>query len=333
MKIPDPVYNPQFNITRSSHVVLGVSDLEVSRRFYTDVIGLVVTHADSDALYLRGLEEACHHSLVLRKDKTPQCHRVGFRMFSEQDLENAFAYFKKTGVEVSWAKVAYQGKTLHVTDPAGVPLEFCARMPVEHRHVTDFAIFKGGCAHRLDHYQVLTPDIQAQCEFYVALGFRLSEYVVANKSEDFVGIFLQRKGNPHDLVFFSGTGPRFHHVAYTTIDSHTMLRACDVAGNLGFGNLVERGPGRHGPGHAQYTYFRDPDGHRIELFTTHYQVMDIENEPVRWDATSKLRKEVWGLPAQRAWFEDASTFPGVTPKPPKVQEAGLTLEQFLSLQN
>ena len=30
---------------------------------------------------------------------------------------------------------------------------------------------------------------------------------------------------------------------------------------------------------------RDPDGHRIELFNTHYQTMDIDDEPVRWDAS------------------------------------------------
>ena len=118
-------------------------------------------------------------------------------------------------------------------------------------------------------------------------------------------MFLQRKGNPHDLVFLNGAGPRLHHVAYTSIDAFTLLRACDVAGNLGFGKSVERGPGRHGPGHAQFVYFRDPDGHRIELFTTHYQTMDIEHEPMRWDSKSKLRREIWGLPAQRVWFEEA----------------------------
>jgi hypothetical protein len=39
---------------------------------------------------------------------------------------------------------------------------------------------------------------------------------------------------------------------------------------------------RRPPQHA-YVYFRDPDGHRVELFNTHYQIMDIENEPVGWD--------------------------------------------------
>ncbi|MGY3484247.1 hypothetical protein ACVW1C_002130 [Bradyrhizobium sp. USDA 4011] len=29
-----------------------------------------------------------------------------------------------------------------------------------------------------------------------------------------------------------------------------------------------------------YVCMRDPDGHRVELFNTHYQIMDIENEPI-----------------------------------------------------
>jgi catechol 2,3-dioxygenase len=58
--------------------------------------------------------------------------------------------------------------------------------------------------------------------------------------------------------------------------------ACNVAGALGFGDCIERGPGRQGPGHAQYLSVRDPDGHRAELFTTHYQLIDVEHGPVGW---------------------------------------------------
>ena len=302
MKIPPPNYSPPFNITRASHLVSTVGDIEASLAFYGELIGLVVSDRDPDRLYLRGLEEACHHSLVLeRSPEPPACRRIGFRVFTEEDLDKAEAYYRRAGLPTRWIEAPHQGRTLHVTDPHGTPLEFCATMAVMPRLVTEFHRFKGGCAHRLDHFQVLVPDVQGACEFHMRQGFRLSEYIVDDRREELTGVFLQRKGNPHDLVFVNGAGPRLHHVAYTSVDAHTLLRACDVAGNLGYGKQVERGPGRHGPGHAQFVYFRDPDGHRVELFTTHYQIMDIENEPVRWDSTSKLRREQWGLPAQRAW--------------------------------
>jgi catechol 2,3-dioxygenase len=107
-------------------------------------------------------------------------------------------------------------------------------------------------------------------------------------------VFLQRKGNPHDIVFAPGAGPRLHHVAFAIPESHHFFHVCDLAAQMGFAANIEYGPGRHGPGHALFVYLRDPDGHRIELFNTHYQVMDIENEPVRWDASYAMQRR-WQL--------------------------------------
>jgi catechol 2,3-dioxygenase len=207
--------------------------------------------------------------------------------------------------------------------------EYCARMPVMPRQITQFNLHKGGCPQRIDHYQLLTPNVRKACEFYMDIGFRLSEYI-APDDDALSGAFLQRKGNPHDVVFFNGPGPQLHHVAYFAQEGANLLRACDIAGALGFGSHVERGPGRHGPGHAMFVYFRDPDGHRIELFNTHYQVMDIENEPVRWDPSDKNVSFPWGLPAQRSWFEEATPFEGRKVERPTVMPNPLTLDRFLS---
>ena len=67
MSIPKPVYNPPFDVTRASHSVLTVKDLAVSRNFYVDLLGFIVSDEDKDTLYLRGVAEACHHSLVLKR--------------------------------------------------------------------------------------------------------------------------------------------------------------------------------------------------------------------------------------------------------------------------
>ena len=120
-------------------------------------------------------------------------------------------------------------------------------------------------------------------------------------------MFLQRKGNPHDIVFAPGPGPRLHHAAFGIPESYHFFYVCDLAANMGFAANIEYGPGRHGPGHALFVYMRDPDGHRIELFNTHYQVMDIENEPMRWDASQSMKRR-WQLPARQQWFAEASPF-------------------------
>ena len=291
MALPVTNFDPAFRITRASHVVLTVRDLAASRRFYSDVIGLVLTAEEDNTLYFRGVEGLfCHHSLVLRQGSDISCVRPACAC-SPMAIREFKGLLRVEGCPATCGRAA-SGRTLHVTDPAGTPLEFCATMPVLPRMITTFTRHAGGSALRLDHYQVLTPDVRKICEFYMAAGFRLSEYIAPAGTFDLRGVFLQRKGNPHDIVFFNGAGPRLHHFAYLAPEVHHLLHACDVAGALGYGSSVERGPGRHGPGHAMFVYFRDPDGHRVELFNTHYQVMDIENEPVAWDPATTMSRSL-----------------------------------------
>jgi catechol 2,3-dioxygenase len=330
MTLPIVNLDPAFRITRTSHVVLTVRDIAASKRFYTQVLGLIVSAEEADTLYLRGVEEACHHSLVLRQGSEPSCMRLGMRMLTDDDLERGKDYFDARGCTTAWADVPHQGRTLHVTDPVGTPMEFCATMAVMPRKITAFTEQRGGCALRLDHFQVLTTDVAKAANFYMEAGFRLTEYIAPRGTHDLSGVFLQRKGNPHDIVFFNGAGPRLHHFAFLAPEVHHLLHACDVAGELGFGSKVERGPGRHGPGHAMFVYFRDPDGHRVELFNTHYQVMDIENEPVGWDPADPNVSYPWGFPARAAWFEEATNFAGAPVREPQVKPTPMTLERYLA---
>jgi catechol 2,3-dioxygenase len=328
MDLPQTDHDTPFNITRTSHVVLTVKDLEASRLFYTEVVGLIVTEQIDDTLYLRGVEEACHHSFVLKQSNgAPACERLGMRVRRERDLDLLKTFFDQSGCPTAWAEVPHQGRTLRVTDISGVPLEFCALMTVLPRPLTQFHLHKGGCAHRIDHYQILVPDVRKACAFYMSAGFWLTEYLSPPNSGELTGVFLARKGNPHDIVFFKEAGPRLHHTAFTAPETYHIMRACDVAGALGFGSVVERGPGRHGPGHALYVYLRDPDGHRVELFNTHYQAMDMEVPPVGWDPA---KANPWGLPAQKKWFVQATPFAGAEQIEPATRPNPLTLERYLA---
>ena len=99
-RIPKTNFNPPFNITRASHLVFTVRDLARSREFYTEVMGLIVSDEDAGTLWLRGVEERAHHSLTLKKTTgQPQCERVGFRVFMDEDLDKAKAHFDKTGIK------------------------------------------------------------------------------------------------------------------------------------------------------------------------------------------------------------------------------------------
>jgi catechol 2,3-dioxygenase len=306
VQLPQPLYKPPFSITRASHVVQRVRDLEASRAFYVDLLGLVVSDETPTTLWLRGLEEGCHHSLVLKSGEGA-CERVGMRVLTEEDLDLLAAHFLKCGYPTSWVDVEHQGRTLHTTDPAGTPLEFCAVMATRPRLFHHLEAYRGASAQRLDHVQVVTPHVRACLEFYMAMGFRLSEYVVNEGGDDLMMVFLQRKGNPHDLVFAAGPGPRLHHVAYTVPETQHLMSAADLFVRGGFASQVEFGPARHfSPGLARFLYLRDPDGHRVELFPSHYQTIDIEDEPIRWQVP-EFQIGGWQTPPER-WFKEATPF-------------------------
>ena len=79
MPIRKPIFDPPFNVVRASHLELGVRDLASSRAFYVDCLGLLVSDETADALYLRGVEERNHHSLVLRRSRVAEIGRASCR--------------------------------------------------------------------------------------------------------------------------------------------------------------------------------------------------------------------------------------------------------------
>lgn len=48
-------------------------------------------------------------------------------------------------------------------------------------------------------------------------------------------------------------------------------------------------------------------GHRVELFNTHYQTMDSEDEPIGWEL-SKLLGDGWGPPPPQSWLTETQAF-------------------------
>jgi len=188
---------------------------------------------------------------------------------------------------------------------------------------------RGAGALRMDHYQVLVPDVLATTKFYMDLGFRISDYLYVESAQRVVGTFLHRKDNPWDIVLLTRSGPRFHHGGYVVEAFEDIVRACDVAGNLGFADRLEHGPGRHGHQHSYYLYVRDPDGHRTELLLPGIQIIDIDDEPMMCPVKPNANSNLWGLPAPKSWVEEATNFAGV---PVKETPAGspMTAERYLA---
>lgn len=324
MPIRHPAPRTPFNIIRMSHIELGVTDLEASRRFYVDILGLIETEQVGNSLYLRGLEERNHHSFVLTQTDRPVVRRMGYKVSCEEDLDLLAERFEQLGLPVAWVDQYAQGRTLQVRDPMGMPLEFYFRMDQVPRMLQKYEHYRGCRPMRIDHFNCFTPDVQASHDFYaLQLGFRTTEYTETDDGREppeLWAVWMHRKGNVHDLAFTNGLGPRLHHVAVWASSVNDILHLCDVMSTTGYLQNMERGPGRHGISNAFFLYTRDPDGHRVEIYTGDYLTVDPDFEPIRWGLRDPQRQTLWGHPAPRSWFEEGSLFEGVEElRPPVVQ--------------
>jgi len=319
MPIREPNPHPPFNVVRVAYVDFLSTDLARSKAFWVDTLGYILTEETRDALYLRGLEERGHHSVILRKAAQPGVSAVGFKVFSEQDLDEAALFCKSRGIPHRFVEKSAQGRTLSVIDPVGMPMELYFRMDQCDSLLRKYGSYRGSHILRIDHANTFTPDVQASYDFYNELGFRPTEYTETEDGKELWAVWLHRKGNVHDLAFTNGRGPRLHHMGVWVSSVTSIIHTCDVLATTGWLSSMERGPGRHGISNAFFLYLRDPDGHRVELFTSDYLTVDPDMKPLRWDLRDPQRQTLWGAPAPKSWFEEGSVFAGQPVREPVLE--------------
>ncbi|WP_103354261.1 3,4-dihydroxyphenylacetate 2,3-dioxygenase [Amycolatopsis sp. CA-128772] len=296
------------DVIRCAYAELVVTDLAASRAFYVDVLGLVVTHEDADALYLRAFEEYLHHSLVLRKGPVPALGVLAYRVRTPADLDLAEAYYRALGCRVERRAAGATrgiGEAVRVLDPLGFPVEFFHEAEHVERFTQRYDVHGAGALSRLDHFNLDTPDVPAARKYYEGLGFRVSEDIQDEEGTVYAA-WMFRKPTVHDVALTGGDGPRLHHIAFASHERHQILHICDHLGALRKSGMIERGPGRHGVSNAFYLYVRDPDGHRIELYTHDYYTGDPDNPVITWDVHDNQRRDWWGNPVVPSWYTDAS---------------------------
>ncbi len=299
-----------FDIVRLAYADLIVTDLGRAREFWVDQVGFHLSEQTDDALYLRGFDEFVHHSVRLTLGSTPACERLGYRVRSDDDLDRAERWFADRGCPVHWVPAGTTpglGRALRTQDPFGFTLEFVHHMDHAPRLVQRYDLRpRGGGVNRIDHMNVVTPDVVESHDFYRDLGFGLSETI--QDGDELYATWMFRKPSMHDAAFTLGTGPMLHHVGFHVSESHHILSLCDLMGSLDLAHTIERGPGRHGVSNAFYLYLRDPDGHRIEMYTTDYFTGDPDHETLRWDIRDPRRRDFWANPIVPGWFVGAAPF-------------------------
>ncbi|TCZ77750.1 3,4-dihydroxyphenylacetate 2,3-dioxygenase [Paenibacillus albiflavus] len=300
-----------FSIIRIANIVMNVTDLERSRKFYVDALGFIETESDENNIYLRGLEEHNHHCVHLVKADKAGIVVMGYKVMKESDLDEIEKLFKSKGLKTKWMPKGTQhamGRALRAQDVSGLSLEFYAEMDKVERLLQRYDLYKGARIQRMDHVNCFVPDVLKAYDFFTKeLGFACSEYT-ALEDDTYYATWLHRKQNVHDQAFMNGEGPRLHHVGFWLPDPLALIHACDVLASLGYQASIERGPGRHGLSNAFFLYLRDPDGIRVELYNGDYLTSDPDLGPIKWDINDPRRQTFWGSKTPDSWFNEGTPF-------------------------
>ncbi|MFT9848104.1 3,4-dihydroxyphenylacetate 2,3-dioxygenase [Aneurinibacillus sp. REN35] len=300
-----------FDIIRLAHVEFNVTDLEKARDFYVRALGFIETESDEAHIYLRAIEDANHHCLVLTKADTPSLNHIAYRVASEEQLYKLEAFLLTQNVPLRWVEKGEergQGRALRMQDPGGIPVEFFFEMEKAERMLQKFDLHTGAKIKRIDHANCLVTDINYLNTWYMKeLGFKCSEYTVTGQGEEesLWASWLHRKPSVHDLALINERGPRLHHIGFWVDDAKSILDACDYLAASGYAMHIERSPGRHGTSNAFFVYVRDPDGHRLELYTGDYFTDDPDWEPVKWHLEDPQRATFWGTEPPQTWKTQA----------------------------
>jgi 3,4-dihydroxyphenylacetate 2,3-dioxygenase len=318
---------PVPDIIRSAYATLIVTDLAEARRFWVDLLGFVITFEDSSSLYLRGYDELAHHNLILRTGTDAAAGSLGFRVRSSADLDRAEAYYAALGCRserLPAGAVRGLGEVVRVEDPLGFLIDFFDSSEHPERLQQRYDLRRGAEVARFDHFNICVPDVPRAYEYYSGLGFGLSETI--EDGQTLYAAWMYRKQTVHDMAFTGGAGPRLHHLGFFAHEAHSVLRTCDILGSLALEHHIERGPGRHGVSNAFYVYLRDPDGHRLEIYTSDYYTGDPDHPVLRWSVLDPRRRDFWGNAVIPSWYSEASPVLDLDGKVRPVAELAQTAE-------
>lgn len=250
-----------FLYRRLAYVALNVSDLQRSKLFYRDMMGLDVSSEDEG----RSVAMRCDThamSLALYQSESVGLRRVGFQLASLEDLHKAREFFCSKGLDVwdvpeSEKPFLKIDQAFRVLEPeTGITFEFFDNM-IEPGEAFVPRLAK---IQRLGHVVIRTTRLD-ECWASLAENFGLlpSDYVVDK------AVWARCYPNPlhHSFALVGSEEDGLHHVNFMVSELDDVGRARNRL--LDAGVEIVFGPGRHKPSGSVFLYFLDPDGMTAEF--------------------------------------------------------------------
>ena len=273
------------------YVALSASDIERSRAFYTDMVGLQEVDEVDGQVFLRCSDS--HHDIILcpAGSREPGLKRIGWEMESAKALAAVAEELEQAGVKVVPVS-ADEASVLGIRDAVrgvnpttGTMHEFYAHMdfgkePFRPTHTN----LEG-----MGHVVLATADMPASERFYCeTLNFRISDRIG--------DIVSHMRCFPNRLHHTFGIGaasqPQLHHLTFMVNHVDDIGRANKRMADHQV--PIVYGPGRHPQSGSFFFYFLDPDGVTLEYSQGMEEFSERDPRPPRVFDLHVNSMDYWG---------------------------------------
>ena len=315
-----------WDIAHLAHVEILTPKLDESTRFFTEVMGMSITAALGDSVYLRAYDDYEHHTLKLTANKQPGMRHFAWRARSKQCLANRVAAIKSTGLGIGWNDGDLgHGPAYEFRSPDGHLTELYFESEKYHCTAKDQSALKNTASRfpgrginvrRIDHLNLFASDVRAFRDFQLEnLGGVLSETIVNNLEEMHPhAVWFMVNSKSYDLAVTYDAlqmKGRFHHVTYAVNSREEVLIAADIC--LENGIQIETGPHKHTIQQTFFLYVYEPGGNRVEIAnTTARLITDPDYETVVWTLEERKKGQAWGLPTIPSFHSRGTPMPSIT---------------------
>ena len=298
---------PIMDVAHLGHLELLTPTPEKSLDFFVNVLGMTKSGRQGESVYLRGWDDYERYSLKLtgpglRASGTPRSARAAHRRCNAGWQRWRRRAWPSGGTRASWATARPSSSAIRtgICWKSTIETEWYqapeALRPALKNQAQRLPA-RGVNVRRIDHFNCLAADIQANREFFQStLGFRLTEQIVLDDGTE-VGMWLTATNKSYDFAYTReahGVKGRFHHVTFALDSREAILQAADVF--LENGVFIETGPHKHAVQQTFFLYVYEPGGNRVEVANAGARlVLAPDWKPITWTETERKKGQAWGL--------------------------------------
>lgn len=318
-----PIRDTIWDLAHLGHVEMLTPRLDESTRFFTDIMGMSISAAVGDSVYLRAYDDYEHHTLKLTASPQPGMRHFAWRARSPQALARRVAAIEATGLGIGWNEgdlghgpaYAFRSPDGHLTEIYFETEKYRCGPHDQSALKNTASRFpgRGINVRRIDHLNLFASDVRAFRDFQLpTLGGILTESIVDNLDDmNPKAVWFMVNSKSYDLavtVDYLGFQGRFHHVTYAVNSREEVLIAADIC--LENGIQIETGPHKHTIQQTFFLYVYEPGGNRVEIAnTTARLIMDPDYKTIFWTMEERKKGQAWGLPTIASFHTRGTPMP------------------------